>query len=68
MEFHPSVHVAFLVGLTPFMYLIAGILHDQQEKNLFNDVPNFKIRKLNFQVIQTFTPKQSVRFFTHYVG
>ncbi len=46
-------YVAFLVGLTPFMYLLAGILHDRQKKNLFNDVPNFKIRKLNFQVIQS---------------
>ncbi len=26
-----------------------------EKKNLFNDVPNFKIRKLNFQVIQWFT-------------
>ncbi len=28
-----------------------------RKKNLFNDVPNFKIRKLNFQVIQRFTRK-----------
>ncbi len=62
MEFHRSVqkalfcpYVAVVVGLTPVMYLLVGILHDPQKKNLFNDVPNFKIRKLNFQVIQRFT-------------
>ncbi len=44
--------MAFLVGLTTFMYLLAGIGYDRQKKKLLNDVPNFKIRKLNFQVIQ----------------
>ncbi len=48
-------YVAFLVELTSFMYLLASIQLDPQEKKLFNDVPNFKIRKLNFQVIQRFT-------------
>ncbi len=42
------------------MHLLAGILHDPQKKNLFNDVPNFKIRKPNFQVIQRFTHLQEM--------
>ncbi len=39
MDFHRSIqkppsalYVAFLVGLTPFIYLPAGILHDPQKK------------------------------------
>ncbi len=44
-------YVAFLIGLTSFI----TYLQIYSEKKLFNDVPNFKIGELNFQVIQRFT-------------
>ncbi len=67
MELHHSIQKAPFCPLSgvscelnPLMYHSCTYLQVyymiRREKNLFNYVPNFKIRKQNFQVIQRFAP------------
>ncbi len=62
MKFHRSIQKARFCplcgvscGTYPIHVLTSRYTIWSAEKNLYNDVPNFKIRKPNFQVIQRFT-------------
>ncbi len=64
MEFHRSIRKApfcplcgVFCGTCPIHVLTCRYTTWSAEKNLFNDVPNFTIRKLNFQIIQRFAHK-----------
>ncbi len=61
MEFHSSIQKTRSAPMGCFLWdlhlsytYLQVYLMIRRKKHLFNDVPNFKIRKLNFQVIQRF--------------